>query len=54
MTGQPTITLPAGIAPAGLPVAVQLVAAGLREDLLVRAGRAVQRVTDWHLRRPPV
>jgi amidase len=54
MTGQPTITLPAGITPAGLPVAVQLVAAGLREDLLVRAGRAVQRVTDWHLRRPPV
>jgi amidase len=54
MTGQPTITLPAGITPAGLPVAVQLVAASLREDLLVRAGRAVQGVTDWHLRRPQV
>ncbi|MFN7642602.1 MAG: amidase [Burkholderiales bacterium] len=54
MTGQPTITLPAGITPAGLPVAVQLVAAGLREDLLVRAGRAVQGATDWHQRRPQV
>ena len=54
MTGQPTITLPAGATPRGLPVAVQLVAGTLREDLLVRVGRAFQRVTDWHLRRPPV
>ncbi|RPH44775.1 MAG: amidase [Burkholderiales bacterium] len=52
MTGQPTITLPAGLSQAGLPVAVQLVGAALREDLLVRAGRAVQAVTDWHLQRP--
>jgi amidase len=54
MTGQPTITLPAGLSKAGLPIAVQLVAAGLNEGLLVRAGRALQAVTDWHLKRPPV
>ena len=33
---------------------VQLVAGHLREDLLVRAGRAFQNSTDWHTRRPPV
>ena len=54
MTGQPTITLPAGVTARGLPVAAQLVAGPLREDLLVRAGRAFQRESDWHRRRPPV
>jgi amidase len=54
LTGQPTITLPAGFTGGGLPVGVQLAAGALREDLLVRAGRAFQRETDWHRRRPPV
>jgi amidase len=52
MSGHPTITLPAGFTREGTPVAVQLVAARLNEALLVRAGRAFQRVTDWHRRRP--
>ncbi len=54
MSGHPTITLPAGVAHDGLPLGVQLVAGHLREDLLVRAGRAFQNSTDWHTRRPPV
>jgi len=33
---------------------MQLVAGHLREDLLVRAGRAFQNNTAWHTRRPPV
>jgi amidase len=54
MSGHPTMTLPAGFTREGLPVAVQLVAAHLREDHLVRAGCAFQRETDWHRRHPPV
>ncbi len=54
MSGHPTITLPAGFTRERLPLGVQLVAAHLREDLLVRAGRAFQHHTDWHARRPPV
>ncbi len=54
MNGQPTLTLPAGFSPHGLPVAAQLAAGAMREDLLVRVGRAFQRETDWHRRRPPV
>lgn len=51
-TGSPTITLPAGFTRQGTPVAVQLVARHLDESLLVRAGRAFQRETDWHRRHP--
>ncbi len=54
MSGHPTITLPAGFTADELPVAVQLVSGRLREDLLVRAGRVFQAITDWHARRPPV
>jgi amidase len=52
MTGHPTITLPGGFSAAGLPIALQLVAANLNEATLVRAGAAFQRVTSWHRRHP--
>lgn len=54
MTGQPTITLPAGMTGEGRPVGVQLVGPHLSESLLCRAGHAFQTVTDWHQHRPPV
>ncbi len=53
-TGSPTLTFPAGFSADRLPIGVQLVARHLDEALLVRAGRAFQRVTDWHRRRPPL
>ncbi|UCE32300.1 MAG: Asp-tRNA(Asn)/Glu-tRNA(Gln) amidotransferase GatCAB subunit A, partial [Burkholderiales bacterium] len=52
MSGSPTITLPSGFTARGTPVAVQFVARHLDEALLTRAGRAFQRGTDWHRRRP--
>ncbi|KMO40381.1 amidase [Methylobacterium variabile] len=51
-SGSPTITLPAGIDAAGLPLSVQLVGPHLSEALLCRAGHAIQQVTDWHTQRP--
>ena len=54
MSGNPTITLPAGFTERVTPVAIQLVGAHLQEALLVRAGMAFQRVTDWHRQRPPM
>jgi len=54
MSGHPTITLPSGFTSDGLPLAMQLVSGRLREDLLVRAGRVFQAITDWHTRRPPL
>lgn len=52
MTGSPTITLPGGFTPQGTPVAFQLVGRHLAEDVVIRAGRAYQRETDWHRRHP--
>ena len=52
MSGSPTITLPGGFTPKGLPLSFQLVSRHLEEALLVRAGHAYQQVTDWHHRHP--
>ncbi|NOJ46633.1 amidase [Bradyrhizobium archetypum] len=52
MTGQPTLTLPGGFSTDGLPIAFQMVAADLGEAMLIRAGIAFQRATDWHRRHP--
>ncbi len=54
LTGHPTLALPAGAGPAGLPMAVQLAGPELGEAVLLRAGTAFQRTTDWHRRRPPL
>ena len=52
MTGSPTITLPGGFTPAGMPVAFQFVARHFDEALLVRAGAAFQQATGWHRKHP--
>lgn len=52
MTGSPSITLPSGITANGTPIAFQLISRHMEEDLLVRAGRAYQRETDWHRKHP--
>jgi amidase len=54
LSGSPTITLPAGFAASGVPIGFQLIGRHLDEAMLLRAGHAFQRSTDWHLRRPPV
>ena len=52
MTGSPAITLPSGFTDRATPIAFQLVGKHFSEDLLVRAGRAFQRVTDFHRKHP--
>jgi aspartyl-tRNA(Asn)/glutamyl-tRNA(Gln) amidotransferase subunit A len=53
MAGLPALVLPCGMSPEGLPLAMQLIAARGREDVLLTAGSHWQRETDWHQRRPP-
>ncbi|HVW18921.1 MAG TPA: amidase [Solirubrobacteraceae bacterium] len=52
--GLPALAVPIGFTADGLPLSMQLVARPFEEALLVRAGDAYQRRTDWHLRRPGV
>jgi amidase len=54
MSGSPSITIPGGFTPAGLPIGFQLIGRHLDEALLVRAGHAYQGATDWHRRHPPI
>jgi len=48
------LSLPAGFTSSGLPVAIQLVGAPFGEANVIRAGRAFQHATEWHLAKPPV
>jgi aspartyl-tRNA(Asn)/glutamyl-tRNA(Gln) amidotransferase subunit A len=54
LAGLPGLSLPCGLTSAGLPIGAVLEGAWCNEAALLRAGRAWQRTTDWHLRRPPV
>ena len=51
--GLPALAVPAGFTEGGLPFGVQIVGRPFAEDLLLRIGRAYERETDWHQRRPP-
>ena len=53
-TGQPAIAVPAGFSADGSPVAVMLVAAPNREDLLLSLANELEQTNDWPSRRPPV
>jgi amidase len=53
-SGSPTLSLPCGFTPDGLPTSLQLVGRHLEEAVLCRAGRAYERATDWHERHPPL
>lgn len=52
MSGHPAITLPGGFGARETPLAFQLISRYFSENLLVRAGRAYQQVTDWHRVKP--
>ena len=52
MSGHPTLTLPGGKTVDGLPVGFQIVGRHMEEALVLRAGHAFQKATDWHKRRP--
>ena len=47
VTGQPAITLPLGLAADGLPVAIQLIGAPAREDLLLSLAGQLERAQPW-------
>jgi len=52
LTGQPTITFPAGFTVKGLPIGLQLAGAINDEQTLLHLAHRFQQATDWHLRMP--
>jgi amidase len=53
VTGQPAVSLPAGMADDGMPVAVQLTGRPLGEASLLRLAAELEDAEDWTSRRPP-
>ena len=51
-TGLPTLTLPYGLSPAGLPLGLQLVAPPNREADLLAIGRKMEAVFEFARRHP--
>ena len=49
----PSLSLPCGVTRSGAPVGAMIAAAWWRDGLVLRAGAAIQSVTDWHRSRPP-
>ena len=54
VSGQPGLSVPAGVSADGVPVGVQLVAAYGREDLLIQVGAQLEAELDWASRRAPI
>jgi aspartyl-tRNA(Asn)/glutamyl-tRNA(Gln) amidotransferase subunit A len=52
LAGVPSLALPAGFSPDGLPLSLQLVGRPYAENLLFQAGHAYQQRTTWHEARP--
>jgi aspartyl-tRNA(Asn)/glutamyl-tRNA(Gln) amidotransferase subunit A len=50
--GLPALSAPCGFDPNGLPVGLQLVARPFAEAVILKAGEAFQRDTDWHKAKP--
>ncbi|MDE0944584.1 MAG: amidase [Alphaproteobacteria bacterium] len=51
-SGHPAMTLPAGFADTGMPIAIQFTGPHLGESDIIRAGHAFQSATNWHLQHP--
>jgi aspartyl-tRNA(Asn)/glutamyl-tRNA(Gln) amidotransferase subunit A len=54
MTGQPSLSLPCGFDPQGLPVGLQIIGRPFAEETVFRIGQAYEEATDWHMRMPRI
>jgi len=54
LVGLPTLAIPMGFANNGLPLSLQITGRPFDEATVLRVGDAYQRLTDWHLRVPPI
>jgi aspartyl-tRNA(Asn)/glutamyl-tRNA(Gln) amidotransferase subunit A len=52
LAGLPGMSIPAGFAPDGLPVGLQLIGQYFNESRLLNVAHCYQQVTDWHKRMP--
>jgi aspartyl-tRNA(Asn)/glutamyl-tRNA(Gln) amidotransferase subunit A len=54
LTGQPAVSVPAGMSADGLPIGIQLAGRLFEDATVLAAAHAFTEATRWHMRRPPV
>ncbi len=54
LTGLPALAIPCGFSNDNMPISMQFIGKPFDEPAVLRAGDAYQRLTDWHLRVPPI
>lgn len=54
LTGQPSLSVPIGRSPEGLPLGMQIIARRFDDHLALRAGAAWERLAPWRQEWPPV
>ena len=54
LTGLPSLNVPCGFDPDGMPIGMQIIGRPFDEETLFRAGAAYQAATDFHLREPDI
>jgi aspartyl-tRNA(Asn)/glutamyl-tRNA(Gln) amidotransferase subunit A len=50
----PSVVVPCGFDPAGLPIGLQIVGNHFQEAALLQMGYAFEQATDYHKKRPPI
>ena len=53
-SGTPSLSLPCGVSPNGLPYTMQLIGAHLSEPTLCRIGHTYEKATEWHRLHPNI
>lgn len=53
-TAMPSVVVPCGFDPAGLPIGLQIVGDHFQEAELLRMGYAFEQATDYHKKHPPI
>ncbi len=54
LLGWPALSIPCGFSSSGLPLGLQIIGKPFEEDVILRAGAALEDATDFHTRRPPL
>jgi aspartyl-tRNA(Asn)/glutamyl-tRNA(Gln) amidotransferase subunit A len=54
LTGLPSIAIPSGFSPRGLPLSIMLSGRPFDEATVLRAAHTYQGATEWHKQRPPL
>ncbi len=54
LSGNPAISLPCGLTSNGMPIGLQIVSHNFADIALLDIAKQFQRLTDWHVMRPPL